>query len=247
MKTAILKTNFWDEPAFDRLHIDSKMVLFYLFANPFRGLHRINRINVKVCSAHTGLTVEHIQKGIEQLVEEGFILFHPEGWYLLLKNYVEPAKGRFTKQAIEKEESEIPDYVKEFFAEKLREKEQVGYRYDTGIIPEYIYNNKDKNKDKDKKEGQKNDLDFDPLFDLFWDEYPRKVKKQVAREKFKKVLKGSKDPEKLFEAIMEALRRYKKTKQWQEKEFIPHPTTWLNQRRWEDEIEVIEPKKIIEV
>ena len=34
---------------------------------------------------------------------------------------------------------------------------------------------------------------------------------------------------------------YWKTKET-ELEFIPHPSTWLNQERWEDEI-VIEPKK----
>ena len=24
---------------------------------------------------------------------------------------------------------------------------------------------------------------------------------------------------------------------WGDKQFIPHPSTWLNQKRWEDEIE----------
>ena len=43
---------------------------------------------------------------------------------------------------------------------------------------------------------------------------------------------------------MEGLERYKKTKQWQENagRFVPHPTTWLNQERWEDEISESEIK-----
>ena len=42
----------------------------------------------------------------------------------------------------------------------------------------------------------------------------------------------------LFEIIMEALENQKKSRQWTDKkgQFIPHPTTWLNQERWNDEI-----------
>lgn len=35
--------------------------------------------------------------------------------------------------------------------------------------------------------------------------------------------------------MLDAIERQKQSDQWQEPKFIPHPTTWLNQRRWEDE------------
>jgi len=43
----------------------------------------------------------------------------------------------------------------------------------------------------------------------------------------------------LMETIMSALRKQKNTEQWLKDngKFIPHPTTWLNQARWEDEVE----------
>lgn len=47
----------------------------------------------------------------------------------------------------------------------------------------------------------------------------------------------------LVKRIMTALEQYKQTKQWQDPQYIPHPSTWLNQARWEDEIKV-EPKVV---
>ena len=71
------------------------------------------------------------------------------------------------------------------------------------------------------------------LFEAFWKAYPRKEKKQDAKKAFMK-LKPSED---LFKTIMAGLENHKKSKQWMDKQFIPHPTTWLNGKRWEDELE----------
>lgn len=70
-------------------------------------------------------------------------------------------------------------------------------------------------------------------FDTFWREYPRKVGKGDARKKFAKALTKTS-----FDNIMAALQRVKASAQWQKDDgqFIPHPATWLNQERWEDEV-----------
>ena len=72
-------------------------------------------------------------------------------------------------------------------------------------------------------------------FDEFWSLYPKKVGKKTALQKWSKL----KPDEKLFEEIMGGLRNYIQTEQWQKDggQFIPHPTTFLSQRRWEDEVE----------
>ena len=38
--------------------------------------------------------------------------------------------------------------------------------------------------------------------------------------------------------MLEAIEKHKASSQWQKDggQFIPHPATWLNQERWEDEI-----------
>jgi len=83
------------------------------------------------------------------------------------------------------------------------------------------------------------------LFLAFWKSYPRKVGKPAAQRTWKNALlnleyleKKSNSPgdrEPLIPKIMAGLERWKETEQWQEEKFIPHPATFLNQRRWEDE------------
>jgi len=66
-------------------------------------------------------------------------------------------------------------------------------------------------------------------FDIFWKAYPRKVSKKKALEYWLK-----KDPP--INRVLQTLEAYKKTDQWKDHSFVPHPSTWLNQERWEDEV-----------
>lgn len=67
-------------------------------------------------------------------------------------------------------------------------------------------------------------------FDEFWSVYPRHVAKADALKVFTKVAK-SVDPA----AVVAGARRYASDPNLPEKQFIPHPTTWLNAGRWDDE------------
>lgn len=71
----------------------------------------------------------------------------------------------------------------------------------------------------------------DAAFAAFWAAYPRKVGKQAALKAFGKI-KGVP-----VETILHAIEAQKKTDSWQKDggQYIPHPATWLNQGRWEDE------------
>lgn len=68
-------------------------------------------------------------------------------------------------------------------------------------------------------------------FDRFWSAYPRKVGKQDCKRWWDRHYFPTSEVTKMVEAI----GKYRNTKQWQEG-FIPHPTTFLNKGRWEDEI-----------
>ncbi len=71
------------------------------------------------------------------------------------------------------------------------------------------------------------------MFDAFWREYPKRRAKGNAEKAFAKI----KPSEQLFEAIMNGLKRAKTTEDWLKDngKYIPHPATWLNGKRWEDE------------
>ena len=70
-------------------------------------------------------------------------------------------------------------------------------------------------------------------FEEFWRLYPKKRKKNEARKKFIKI----NDLE--IEKVMSWLNRYLDywRKKWTEMQYIPDPTTWINQERRNDEIE----------
>lgn len=69
----------------------------------------------------------------------------------------------------------------------------------------------------------------DDRFAEFWQAYPRKVAKPAAEKAWRKVA-GEAD------AILAGLKRAIGCEQWAKDggQFIPHPATWLNGRRWED-------------
>ena len=72
------------------------------------------------------------------------------------------------------------------------------------------------------------------LFDEFWKLYPRKESKQQARKAWAKL-----NPDQAqFSLIANALEYRSQTKEWLAEggRYIPHPATWLNGRRWEDEL-----------
>lgn len=70
-------------------------------------------------------------------------------------------------------------------------------------------------------------------FEEFWKQYPRKVGKGKAELLWKKL----KVTETLKHTILAAIAQQKDSNQWTKSggEFIPHPSTWLAQKRWEDE------------
>ena len=75
-------------------------------------------------------------------------------------------------------------------------------------------------------------------FENFWKEYPRKVAKTKAVEAFNKINPS----EELVAKMIDAVTVQRKSAEWRKDggQFIPHPSTWLNQRRWEDEINTLE-------
>jgi hypothetical protein len=63
-------------------------------------------------------------------------------------------------------------------------------------------------------------------FETFYSSYPRKVSKTNAEKAWKK-------QKCVLSEVMPSLQ--KQMKLWTDPQFIPHPATWLNGRRWEDE------------
>lgn len=79
-------------------------------------------------------------------------------------------------------------------------------------------------------------------FDDFWSLYPRKENKAKAAQAFARIRPDAE----MLSAILAALRKQAASEQWTRDggQYIPHPTTWLNGRRWEDQPpEIAAPRK----
>jgi uncharacterized protein YdaU (DUF1376 family) len=82
-----------------------------------------------------------------------------------------------------------------------------------------------------------NNQEYIDRFDIFWKQYPRKVAKPNALKSWLKIKPDDVVLKKMLDAINHQQLPSK------EIQFVPHPATWLNAKRWEDEISVIPQQK----
>lgn len=101
-------------------------------------------------------------------------------------------------------------------------------------------NIENKNTEEEDAEDEKDSLSLstakpprlsDEDFAVFWEAYPRKESKAQARKAFAKA-------DARLDMLLQALEAQKQTGQWQSDggRFIPYASTWLNQKRWEDDL-----------
>ena len=72
-------------------------------------------------------------------------------------------------------------------------------------------------------------------FNDFWNIYPKKIGKEKAFTAWK-----THNCDSIVAIIIKSVKAHISSKQWKkdEGEFIPHPTTFINQHRWDDEVEM---------
>lgn len=172
------------------------------------------------------------------LISKSFILPFESGILVIkhwkLNNYIQ--KDRY-KETIHTSEKAL-----------LTTDENNVYRLDTNCIHSIEKNSIEKNSIDNKIYGQnegqsegQNPLEekievlerWETQFNEFYSLYPKKVKKQEVKKWFQK----NKPSNELFSSMMNSLEQFRASKDWQKDggQFIPYPSTWLNQKRWEDE------------
>lgn len=88
-------------------------------------------------------------------------------------------------------------------------------------------------KEENLKQPEKPKQPERTTFDQFWDLYPRKVDKGKTLTAWNRVIQRKTNPVN-WKTIKKALLLQIDSERWQNTQFIPHPTTWLNQSRWLD-------------
>ena len=142
-----------------------------------------------------------------------------------------PSPGIFTvsqdrKTALETDDpEEAKEYIKKYFAQMI----------DSCLDPLITAEGygKPQKQDKKRKNASSPVPETPELFENFWKAYPRKTAKQAAIKAWNKLAPD----ERLTRKLLCSLEAQKQSAQWKDEggRFIPHPATWLNGRRWEDE------------
>ena len=181
-------------------------------------------------SRRTGIPIEHIKAGIEILENEDPYSrtegeggrrivrlddHRPWGWYLVNHEKYKGLQDSDTVRAQNRER-------KRRQRAKAKESQDVT---DGHALSRHI--DKDTNTDtvKQKRLGHS----VTDGFERFWSVYPKKVKKKTALEIWKR-----KKPDAAV-LIADVQNRLEHDDQWKNG-YIPHPTTYLNGERWNDEL-----------
>ena len=75
-------------------------------------------------------------------------------------------------------------------------------------------------------------------FDDFYKLYPRKISRSNAEKSFKRL--GKRDKNLAYNGIIKYNKFWSENRT--EPQYIPYPSTWINQKRWEDDLIVKEVK-----
>jgi hypothetical protein len=110
------------------------------------------------------------------------------------------------------------------------------------VIPGGITQEGKKGEEKSLKALAEKSAYVAATFDRFWKLYPRKTAKESARKAWAKI----KITDDMFNMIAAGLAKQAACQDWKKDggAFIPHPATWLNGKRWEDEIATGKPAGI---
>ena len=242
---------FWTDPKIEnKLDKDERYLYLYLITNPNANLCGCYEISLRRIAYETALdSAEIVLKLIRKLEAKKFIKFSEQTHEILMLHWASnnwTSSDKLDKPIFNElqkiSDKEFQKYIYDIFKQRKSVKNLLytTYRIDTVSIQEQskdtvsvsVINTVNLDSDRDCKEKEEDLIEV--RFESFWKSYPRKEGKGKCLDWFKR----NKPSQKLLEQILNAIAYQKNTDKWTKDkgQFIPMPFTWLNQRRWEDEV-----------
>lgn len=218
-KNRMINTKFWSDTYISSVDPLEKLLFLYFITNQYTNICGIYEIPIKQIALDTGIDRDSLEKVFLPRLAQAGKVYYIDGW-VYVKNFTKhQIYNDSVRQGIDRERNEIKPEV----LAKISKIEQSAPSLPPpcGVLnltkPNLTKPNADKMSESD--------------FNSFWSAYPRHQSKSLAHKKFLSLSKS------LLPTILEAVEKQRKSEQWQKDngKFIPYPTTWLNQQRWEDE------------
>ncbi len=231
-KQRIISTRFWsDSFVVDKLNPLDRYLFLYFLTNERTNLAGVYESPLRTIANETGLEKEEILRMLERLKGK---VEYKDGWVCLVNftKHQNNDNGSIVK-GIENRLNELPRDIKEW-VDKLRKTTKkrtpapvVDKTPTTSEQPNPTQPNPTKPKRNTAKEvGESIDA-------RFWVIYPEHIAKAKAVESWEKLPQADRDKAVIaIKLQVEALHFRGKDGE----DYVPHPATWLNQRRWEDEL-----------
>jgi hypothetical protein len=207
----------WKDGWFRKLKANEKLLFLYFIDNC--NLAGFLEIDYEMISFVTGMSEDEILGAVQGLNRGCFVV---DGW-LWIKNFLKHQKN-LPLNPENNAHKHIINLVQEQ-SERFK---------DVPEFNEFLGANKGllsppgKGKGNSKGKGNVNA----EYFEIFWEKYPRKENRKKSLESFAKIAPD----ELLLGKMLAAIDTQKETRQWKQG-YIPHASTWLNQKRFEDELD----------
>jgi hypothetical protein len=238
-------TATWNSLEFRKFSPDGKLLLIYLFTNDAKSITGIYKIDFDKMSFDTGIKVQKIAKIIEELKNEVmydydkgivWIIAHTRKQFCRTPKISDRIlKGIENNLTTLNGHSFVGLFLKEYAYLPLFSGAPYPYPIHTltkgSTYP--LGEGGGEGKGIIKKDGLKKG------FEKFWAIYPKKKSKGQAENTFSKI-----NPDEQLLAIMIAkIEQATKSEDWikEKGKYIPHPSTWLNAKGWEDEETTLGP------
>lgn len=241
-------TQLWTDKKVQRLSVQGKLLFVYLITNPHTHLSGIYYLPKELITKETGLsntlsdTVFHTLSSPEM----DLAYFDAENSIVFVTNMFRyQGRGEKNERSAAVHNSSLHDsplvamfleryprvkqYCPQAFLDRVSDTvlgaskrcPPVPVLLTSSLSPSSLLPNPDL-----KSNGYSKD------FEEFWRVYPRKVGKKKAELAWKKAMDRP-----AIAHIVRRIEESKRSEQWlkEQGQFIPHPSTWINEGRWDDE------------
>jgi hypothetical protein len=231
-----ISTSFWDDPWVHALTPNEKLLYLHLMTCPLTNIAGVYEITNDRIAFDTGLKHDAISKCLQKFQKDEKAYRYD--MYIIVKTW--PKHQKWEQRS--KIKSGIEKILVKLDSKLLSYLKDIGYTYPIDTLPiSYTYVSSyseldldseldtDIDIESDNKEGNKSPSKIETDFNEIYSFYPWKKGKTPALKKYKEYRRLKTVPDN--QTLIEHIEASKKTKSWQDG-FVPHFSTWMNQRRW---------------
>ena len=244
-------TKIWSDPWFEELNANRKLLYLYLFTNDHCNDIGVYPLTLRRMASETNMDIRTIQRALDYFAQSDKIEYNNDQ-FVWVKNYLKYQPVARNKQsichdiAIALPSTSHCTTISKHISAILLQNYSATEPYIVEILTTIQNINDQKRSEMIANPNPNpnpnpnvyicaNRSDYDELtFIEFWSSYPKKKAKEAALKAWKKL---KPNPE-LIKSILASIEAHKKTHDWQKEkgQFIPYPATFLNGKRWLDEV-----------